>query len=152
VKSARLVEGGLALLVGALSIAEGARLTIYKIPGVLYDKVGPGMFGVLVGGGLLAIGILHLSLPETREAAEAGRPTVNRKVLAIVGACVLYVVLIYVLGYPAASLIFFTLACRLSGVASWRSSLLIAAGLTAAYHAIFVWYCDLLFPPGLFFK
>jgi hypothetical protein len=151
VKTARLIEGTLALLIGALSIVAGVRLTIYKVPGVLYDTVGPGIFGVLVGTGLLTIGILHLSMPDTRPAA-AGRPVVNRKVFNIVGACVLYVLLIDTLGYPAASLVFFLFACRLSGVCSWMNSLVIGACLTGAYYAIFVMYCDLRFPQGLFFR
>jgi hypothetical protein len=152
VKTARLIEGTLALLIGALSIVTGVRLTIDKIPGVLYDTVGPGIFGVLVGTGLLAVGILHLRMPDTRPAAAAGRSVVNRRVLGIVGACVLYLLLIDAAGYPAASVVFFLLAFRLSGVSSWMSSLVIAVCLTAAYYGIFVMYFDLLFPRGLFFK
>jgi hypothetical protein len=127
-------------------------LTVNKIPGVLYDKVGPGIFGVLIGIGLLAVGILHLRMPETRPAAGAGRSVLHPRVLGILGACVLYVLLIYAVGYPAASVVFFLLASRLSGVTSWRQSLAIGLGLTAAYYGLFVLYFDLLFPPGLLFR
>jgi hypothetical protein len=146
------VEGGLALLVGAASTVEGLRLTIYKIPGVLYDKVGPGVFGVLVGMGLLVVGSLHLWTREARPAQAARRSVANRRVLGIVGACLLYPLLINAAGYAMASVIFFVLASRLSGVASWAQSLGIAVCLTAAYYGIFVMYFDLLFPPGLLFR
>lgn len=149
-RTARLIEGALALLVGAVTIVQGVGLTIHRIPGVLYDRVGPGAFGVLIGIGLLAVGVLHLWMRDTRPAA--GRSLLNRRVLGILGACVLYLLLIDAVGYPAASVIFFLLVSRLSGVSSWMNSLVIAVCLTATYYGIFVMYFNLLFPPGRFFR
>jgi hypothetical protein len=152
VNSRKAIEGSIPLIIGSASILEGFRLTLYKIPGVLYDRTGPGIFGILVGVGLLAIGVVHIARDEKGPATTAGLSVMNRKVLGIIGVCIMYVLLIYLAGYPLASLAFFVLTCRISGVSSWRSSLVIAASLTIIYFTIFVTFCNLMFPQGLIFK
>jgi hypothetical protein len=64
----------------------------------------------------------------------------------------MYALLIDVAGYLVASILFFFLAFRIVGVKSWAVNIILALMITAAYYAVFVEYCSMIFPRGLLFK
>ena len=72
-------------------------------------------------------------------------------VLAMVAIIALYIVLIQFLGYLIATPIFFLLMFRAVGVDSWRKNVTLTVILSAAYYFVFVYYCSVIFPRGIFY-
>ena len=137
-----------------LGIGEGLRLFIWKDPYTLYDPLGPGLYVVGVGLGLMVLGIVHLSVNHRRLSVEEKVPVARKmktRVLLTVVTCVVYVVLIKLLGYLLATFLFFFMQFKVQGIKSWFSIVALALILSGLYFLVFVQYCSVIFPRGVLF-
>ena len=69
----------------------------------------------------------------------------------MVGIIALYAVMIQFLGYLVATPIFFLLMFRVVGIGSWRKNMMLTVILSTAYYLVFVHYCSVIFPRGIFY-
>jgi len=150
-----LIEGVLLLALSLAGIAEGLRLVIYKDPYTLYDPMGPGLYIIAIGIGLMTLGVVHLVLHYRKPPAMEMVP-VDRKMkirmMSTVVVCTIYVLLINLIGYLLATILFFFLEFRVQGIRSWPLVIVLSLVLSAFYYLIFVQYCSVVFPRGIIFR
>lgn len=150
-----LIEGVLLLALSLAGIAEGLRLVIYKDPYTLYDPMGPGLYIIALGIGLMALSVVHLVLHYRKPPAMEMVP-VDRKMkirmMSTVVVCTIYVLLINLIGYLLATILFFFLEFRVQGIRSWPLVIVLSLVLSAFYYLIFVQYCSVVFPRGIIFR
>ena len=148
-----LIEVLLIVVLSLLTMAEGLRLIIFKDPYILYDPLGPGSYILVLSFGLLAVGIVYF-ITNSRKPSFAGRITANEKVkvqlYSSIGVLGLYILLLQFLGYLLATPIFFFLQLRISGVKSYIKTIILSLTLSCVYYAVFVKFCGVAFPKGVF--
>jgi len=71
--------------------------------------------------------------------------------MSTIAACALYIFLIRIIGYLLATIIFFFLEFRIEGNKSWPLVIVLSLVLSVLYYFIFVQWCSLVFPRGIFF-
>jgi putative tricarboxylic transport membrane protein len=149
-----LIEGILVLVFGLVAMIEGLRLILYRDPYVLYDPLGPGIYILVLSLGLMAVSVFHFAInyrkfPGMRKVAASKKMRVQ--LFSSIGILALYILLVHFVGYVVATLTFFFLELRVSGVKSWRTNVILTLVLTIVYYVIFVKFCDMVFPKGLLF-
>ncbi len=148
-----LVEGLLLIAVSLIAIGEGLRLVIYKDPYTLYDPLGPGLYALVVGLGLMAVAVAYLVVdherPSEKEMAPADK-TLRLRLALTVAACVIYVSIIGVIGYLPATVCFFIMEFKIERIKSWPLVVVLALVLSGLYYLVFVHYCGIVFPRGIF--
>jgi putative tricarboxylic transport membrane protein len=165
-KTPRLIELLVLLIVGLGSIVEGVRLV--GLDNVQFDRLGPGGYNIGIGAILIILGIayfLNLRKKEAKTGREAKEKTGGDRVSAgnqqrsytimmvsIIAIMALYALLINWIGYLLASAVFFLLINRVVGFRSWRSNVAASAVMTACYYVIFVKWMGMLFPRGLWIQ
>lgn len=154
------MEGMVLLGTGIMSIAEGLRLARKIDPDAISDVLGPGYYIVFLGLILITTGmtygIIHcrdiLHMEKGGSPVEVKEQKGKRIVFPMVIVLILYLILINIAGYLVPTLLFFFLEFRLAGVESWKRNVLLTLAVTAVFYLIFIQYCHLVFPRGLFFK
>ena len=148
------IEGTLILGVSLVAIAEALRLILHRDPYILYDPLGPGVYVLVLSLGLMAAGVVHL-IGNCRRIPRPGGAGATREarvqVFSSVGVLALYIVLLNLVGYPTATLVFFFLQLRIAGVRSWRSHVIFTLLLSILYYLVFVRLCQVVFPKGILF-
>lgn len=134
---------------------EGLRLTFHRDPGVLYDLLGPGLYVVVIGLGLVVTGTVHLSINygkvlRTEEAVGDGE--MRMRLIGTVLVCVLYTALINIVGYLVSTIVFFLLEFRIVGVDSWKVNAVLTIVVSVVSYIIFIQYGNIAFPRGIFFR
>jgi hypothetical protein len=150
-----LTEGALLVVVSLVGLTEGLRLVIYKDPYILYDPLGPGFYIIAISIGLMAIGIVHLLSHSKKLLTMEGTPVDKKmriRMMSTVAVCVIYIFLIRIIGYPLATILFFFLEFRVHGIRSWSWIVILSLVLSALYYLVFVHYCSMVFPRGIFFR
>ena len=149
---ASFVEGIVALIVGLIAVVEGLRLAFQpKAPWMIYDGLGPGLYLFILGVSLLIVAMVHTVIQlRKRVTPQAGKvhPGLSVQLLVMVAALAVYIFLIDLVGYPAASIVFFLLVFRTVGIKSWPLTMVLSLGLATVYYVAFVRLCDLVFPHG----
>lgn len=152
IKKAVWIEGTMLIALSLWAMTEGYRLVVDKDPNALYDVLGPGYYIFVLSFVLLATGITHMFI--TREKAAAPQAPATRemrvRLFGAIGGIVLYLLLISIIGYPAATVIFFLIQFRIVGITSWKLNLALTLAITACYYFIFQEYCGMIFPRGIF--
>lgn len=150
---------GLAMLAFAgISLWDGARITAsFRIPGS-FDLVGPDRYltgvalliGVL-GLAVLAQGVLQQRLQPTASEPQTatGDSTLSQRHFVLIGLLILYAVLIPVLGYILATLLFFVATFRVMGVSTWVYTILWSLVGTATFVVSFLTVANMSLPHGL---
>ena len=150
-----IIEGILLLVIGLLSMAEGLRLSIYKDPHVLYDLLGPGLYVILLGIGLLTTGVVYF-IVNYRRFLIIEKVAVSKemriRMFSTVIVLVIYLFLISIVGYLVATIVFFSLEFRVIGIKSWPLIFILSMVLSAVYYFVFIQYCSMIFPRGIFFN
>jgi putative tricarboxylic transport membrane protein len=151
-----LIEGLLLLVIGLVSMVEGLRLIIYKNPEILYDVLGPGFYVLGISILLMVTGIVYLfinyrKVPSMGKALETNKKMRIRMMNMIV-VFAIYIFLIDIIGYLVATIIFFLLEFRLVGFKSWVHNVILTLIVTIVYYIVFIHYCSLTFPRGIFFR
>jgi hypothetical protein len=153
VKKKALIEGMLLLVFSLVAMSEALRLIISKDPHVLYDPLGPGYYILVLSLGLSAATIVHVAVnyKKSAQGQKTMEPGSGAHVLFSVGAMILYILLVRVVGYPVATLIFCLLQFRIAGVRSWRTNTILSFAFTMVCYVVFVRLCGIVFPKGLLF-
>ncbi len=147
-----LIEAMMMVALGLVTMAEALRLIIYKDPYALYDPIGPGSYILVLSVGLLSVGAFHFAT-NCRRGVVANVPERGRGVKQLLSSIIilaLYLLLINFTGYLVATLLFFLLQFRVTGVKSWRTNIILTLLFTAVYYVIFVRLCEMVFPTGIF--
>jgi len=146
-----LLEGIFLLIIGFGSCIEALRLTIYKDPRTLYDPVGPGPYLLVLSLCLIATGSYHIYAHRKERGLGMKIPREHRiRLLAIVGVIALYIFSLHFLGYLIPTIIFFLLEFRIAGVKSWKLNIIISIIVSVCYDLVFIQYCSMVFPRGIF--
>ncbi len=152
-----LIECAVLLTIGALGIAGGMGAYLRSDARTQSSLLQPGVYVVVIAAvlvatalaygllGLRRAGAASLPPPTTSTSAEDG-PAVRLVYTAIV----LYGVLIPVLGYVPATLLFLAAEFWLLGVRSWPRNLALTLATTVAFYVLFVHYGEMIFPRGVF--
>ena len=146
-----LVESGVSVFLGGLSIAEGIRMV--KTKGIqLYDVLGPGWYNIGIGavlvlGGIAYFVVRHGEMVAWKDSTARGRPL---KVVMLVSVMAIYLFLIDLISYLLASLVFFFLVTRVSGFGSWRANIALALTFGVFFYVVFAVWMGMIFPRGLF--
>jgi hypothetical protein len=146
---------GLAFEVFAIaSLLDANRITTnLRRPGV-FDLMGPDRYLMAIGVILLllGLGLIFQGVRQLRTATPtATLPVATEPVrthLWLLGAIILYVVLMPVAGYAIATLAFFLAAFRIMGMHRWGWTIGSAVLVTASFVLIFVWAADMPLPKG----
>ena len=151
-KRTTLIECAVFTVIGAAGVLEALRLG--KQHNDLYQMMGPGMYILGLGLVLLVAAVVHLRLSgrgTDRPRDDGVSAAMRRRTFGLVALLCVNNVLIDVLGYAAASVVFFLGAYWLSGVRSWVQNLMLSLVSTAVFYAVFVQLCSVIFPEGLLF-
>jgi hypothetical protein len=158
-KPSSLIEGLIFLVIGFAGTAEGVRLINKVDPDAIKDVLGPGYYVIILGVMLMIIGSAHLvnnwrveGMPRARGKAATSPVISNPIPLYMIAVFAVYVFLMYFFGFLMSTLIFFSVEFRVAGVRSWKKNVTLTAVTTAVFYLIFVHYCNLVFPAGLFVK
>ena len=148
-----LIETMIMAAFGLVTMVEALRLIIYKDPYVLYDPIGPGFYVLALSVGVLSVGVVHFAANYRKgsivaDAAARGRGM--RQLFSSIIVLALYLLLINFVGYLIATLLFFLLQFRVTGVKSWRTNIILTLLFTAVYYVIFVRLCEMVFPREIF--
>ena len=150
-----LIEGILLLMLSLVAMGEGLRLVIDKDPYTLYDPLGPGLYAIAIGFGLMVVGVVYLignyRTPPTMEVVPVDKK-MKMRLMSTVAACVIYIALISIVGYLLATIIFFFLEFRIERIRSWTWVVILSLVLSGLYYLVFVQYCNMVFPRGILFR
>lgn len=72
--------------------------------------------------------------------------------ISMIGAMVIYILLINLIGYLFASVVFFFLLNRVAGFRSWFNNLAATIIMTISYYIVFVKWMGMVFPQGVLLK
>jgi hypothetical protein len=149
-----LVEGILLIAISLVAMAEGLRLVVYREPNTLYDPLGPGYYALAVSICLLAVSIAYL-VTHFRNPPRVETVSIDRKMkvrlVSTVAACAVYVILIGIIGYLLATVVFFVLELKIEGLKSWFSVVVLSLVLSGLYYLVFVKLCHMALPKGMIF-
>lgn len=150
-----MIEGLVVFGMGMLSIAEGIRLDVTERI-QMYDVLGPGNYNIGVGLLLIIVSVVYFFSfrketqdKEKRKDTEMQEKGYRRKMVDIFAILGAYIVLIYGMGYPFATLVFFLLINRVVGFRSWLINGGISLSASLSFYAIFVYGLDMIFPKGV---
>lgn len=151
-----LIESISILSVGFLATAEGLRLIFTKDPHTLYDMLGPGSYVLTLGIIIMITGGVYFfsnrNIFKTPEVTKLViKEQMNFRVISMVMILGIYVFFIKLFGYVVASIVFFLLTFKIIGIKSWLTNGILSLILTAAYYLIFIHYCNMVFPRGIFY-
>ncbi len=147
------IEGLLLVAISLVSLAESIRLVIYRDPQMMVDWLGPGYYLLVMSIGMLVTGVIHI-YHHRKEQSIAKEETSKEMRVRLIGsfvACALYLILINVIGYLIATIIFFILMFRIVGIKSWAYNIVLSIVVSVAYYVVFVKGCDMIFPEGILF-
>jgi hypothetical protein len=148
-------EGILLTIISLVAMAEGLRLIIYKDPYTLYDPLGPGYYALTIGACLLGVSIVYI-ITHYKNPPQIEMVPVEKKMkirlMSTVVACGIYIILIAVVGYLLATIIFFFLEFRIEGIKSWLQVTILSLVFSGFYYLVFVRLCNMVFPTGMIFR
>jgi hypothetical protein len=148
------IESSVLLAISILCLLEGYHLIIHKVPGAIYDLIGPGYYVLFLGTAMGSTGVAHLIIncgkPLVLKAATVKRD-MKVKMILTVGACAAYILLIDAVGYLLSTVVFNLMAFRVAGVKKWPLLLILSLGIATFYYVVFAHYCEIVFPEGIFF-
>jgi len=158
-KRTTILEGIVLLMISFLGIREGFQLNAVKDIRTLSSVMGPGTLILVLSFGLMITGIAHVffhyrkMIPvEKATVAKNVALPVSKKLIGMIGVFAAYAYLIDIFGYILPTTFFFLLEFRLAGVKSWKTNLILTAGLVAGFHIVFIKYCEMIFPRGIFWN
>jgi hypothetical protein len=147
-------QGLMFILIGALSLADGWRITLQARDAANFDAIGPDRYlmalgTVLLGGGVWSLlGRQHSALEPGAgfEATPAG--TASALVLTL-AALAGFAALTPLIGFSLACFLFLAFELGLLASWPWWKSIVIAAIIAAAFHVTFIGFADMPMPKGV---
>lgn len=150
-----LFEVLLCLAISSISMYEGFNLVFRADASVSYYGIGPGLYLLIVSMLLMGGTIVYLVINWRKFHSEEKVVISKQLRMKLIGTtvnCAMYIFLISVFGYLVSTLIFFFLQFKIEGVRPWLRNLILTFIISITYYFVFVEYCSLIFPRGIFFK
>jgi hypothetical protein len=152
-KKSVLMEGIFLLVISFFGLAESIHLVYDIDPNAIYDTLGPGYYILFLSIALMVTGVLHIVI-NYRKGVATPKVEVNKelrkRMIGILLVLGLYAVAIEFIGYLISTVSFFILEFRMVGIKSWQTNIILSVILAAGYYVIFIKYCDMVFPKGVF--
>ena len=149
-----LIEAISVVVFGLVCMGEGLRIVVFRDPFILYDPLGPGPYILVLSIGIMTGGVVYFLQNYARtlhvEYVEGNKKS-GMQVLSAVTVLILYNLVIVFVGYLSATVVFYFLGLRVSGVKSLRSSLILAVIFTTLHYIVFVRFAKVVFPKGIFY-
>ncbi len=152
VKRTIVIEATLFIVLGAVGIMEGLRLN--RQPTDLFQMLGPGGYILVLGLVLMMTGAAHFIVDYGKSRSAEKEAVSTKERIRVAGLVVLLVGNIFLVefaGYLVASIVFFSLTFKISGVRSWRTNIILGLCSAAAFYVVFVRLFDVIFPYGILF-
>jgi putative tricarboxylic transport membrane protein len=154
-----MIEGITLLVISLFGIFEGFNLNINRNSYTLSSMLGPGTYILVLSFGLMITALADLFF-DYRKGFKTGKvaltkkkePPVRRVVVYMIGVFAIYAFLIDIIGYSVPTVIFLLLEFRLLGVKSWKINIVVTSVVFACFYLVFIKYCDMIFPQGIFFN
>lgn len=158
-KRTTMIEVIVLFTISLLGIREGFHLNAVRDIRTLSSVMGPGSFILVLSFGLMITSIAHV-LFNYRKMIDMGKATqgkktglpVSKKLMGMIGVFATYAYLINIFGFILPTIFFFLLEFRLAGVKSWKINILLTSGLVASFQVVFIKYCEMIFPRGIFWN
>jgi putative tricarboxylic transport membrane protein len=147
-----IVETIVLFAMSLTGIVQGVYLIRTPDPYALYDKVGPGGSLILISSLLIITLIVHLIRHRKDLSEEKREPTKEGTTRRLVRASVtiaIFIVLIDIIGFLPASMIFFFLILRFLGIQSWLRNAVLSIVFSLSIYLIFVQALNMELPGGL---
>jgi hypothetical protein len=149
-----IIEGLVFITLGFVGFIEGIRITVDRDPRKLYDLLGPGWYMAILGLAMIIVGLIYV-LKNYRKSTLAKKMPAEKamrgRMLGMILVFIIYVFLMDLFGYMVSSFLFLLAEFRLAGVTSWRTILIVTVVVLASFYLIFVQYCNMPFPRGIFY-
>jgi len=152
-----LIECAALLAIGALGLAGGLGAYLRSDARTQSSLLQPGVYVVVIAAALIVTALAYGALGLRRlriaaKAAPAGDAGTGGggEVWLVYASIVLYGVLIPVLGYLPATMLFLAAEFRILGVRSWPRNVALTLATTAVFYVLFVHYGEMVFPRGAF--
>lgn len=153
------IEVSITVMLGVFSISEGIRLVL---AGKLHhhDVLGPGYYNIGLGSLLIIVVLIYFAseMKKARRTEDksavgrsAGKSEYQKMMISMIVVMIAYILLVYLIGYVYASLVFFFLINRIAGFRSWLTDLGVTVLMTVSFYLIFVSWLGIIFPRGLLF-
>lgn len=141
------------MFLGAVSIADAARIAYQTREGANFDAIGPDRYLLVLGVLMLASGLWCLLRPEQIGVAlpvERGAPAapMTSRLLLTLALLAGFAALTPVVGFSLACLAFLALELRLLSGWQWWKVVAVAAAIALAFHVAFVRLADMPLPKG----
>jgi hypothetical protein len=141
------------MLLGAVSLVDGWRITQQAREGANFDAIGPDRYLLALGALMLVAGLWRLlSRPqlqaEPKGAAGDRAAGMMSSFVLTLAMLVGFAALTPVLGFSLACVLFLTVQLRLLGSWPWWTSAAAAAAIGLAFHVIFIRFADMPLPKG----
>jgi hypothetical protein len=152
-KRGTIVESAVLLVISLAGIIQGIQLNAVKDPQRLALLMGPGTYILVLSIVLLITAVAHVLLDYRKGAAVSTKTSamhVSKKLILMVVVFAVYAFLIDIVGYIIPTILFFLLEFRLAGVTSWKVNTILTTGLVVSFYFIFIKYCEMVFPHGIF--
>ena len=146
---ANFILGIIMIILSAASLTDARRMTeaLRKLRSL--EPVGPDMYlaGIAVLLGILGAILIALSVRKIRMPVVTARVVYLVEThMLLVGALLLYALMLPVLGYPLATLAFFLAAFPVMGLSGWRWFVPSSIAATVVLYAVFVYLADMPLP------
>jgi hypothetical protein len=149
----RAVEGCFFIAAGTLAVFDGMRITRDLRESSTFDAIGPDRYVIGLGVLLLLAGFVYLAFGPRSQAQkladDAPRGFGLPMWIALTALMLGYVGAIVLAGYALATALFFVVALRVMGAASWKRTLVPALVAAAVYWLLFARLADMSLPRGL---
>ena len=144
-----LIEGILVLVISLGSMVEGLRLIAQRDPRTAFDVMGPGSYILFLSITLMAAGVVYFTV-NYKKNLRMEKVAVNKemriRVISMIVVLVIYILLIGIVGYLVASIVFLLMEFRIAGVKSWSITIILSLVLSATFYMVFVQFANILFP------
>jgi hypothetical protein len=147
-----LLEGLFLLIISFVALAESVHLVYDIDPHAVYDTLGPGYYILFLSIALMVTGALHIVVNYKKGVARAKVEvdrTLRKRMIGVLLALALYTLTIDYFGYFIPTVVFFLLEFWIVGIKS-PQNIILSICLTVIYYVVFIKYCDMVFPTGIF--
>ncbi|MCL4768067.1 MAG: tripartite tricarboxylate transporter TctB family protein [Hyphomicrobiaceae bacterium] len=145
------VEALVIAAIGIAGIVESIRVVHYRMPGAIVDMLGPGYYIAFVSVGLLVSGAVYVFRHRHDELPPEPPKEIKTRLIGTYAAYAAYALLIYLVGFGIATLLFFLMIFRVFGIRSWRTIVALSIVLGLIWHLGFGKLADMSFPAGILF-
>jgi putative tricarboxylic transport membrane protein len=142
------IGGLITIIFGGVAISEAVRLYPTRESFYVGDHLMPG----IVGAAMVLLGLIMVIRKGERFKVQFPDKVIMRKMLLVMGALILYWILINYMGYIFSTFIISCLLFRLIGSYPYVKAAIFSAGVTVVIYFVFIYWLDMLFPAGFFFS